>query len=131
MVAWPEIMMAGPRLSVCRSDFRMSMPLPSGRRTSSRNTSARPPSAAGPELRHRAAHRHGVPLALQNHPQRPPDVLFVVDDKDAFHNERQEAKEAEEANEAKESRVPPAVPFLGFLGFLGFIGFLLLLAELP
>jgi hypothetical protein len=41
MVPWPEIMMAGPPASHCRSQRRTSMPLPSGSSTSRRNASAR------------------------------------------------------------------------------------------
>ncbi len=36
------------------------------------------------ELRRRPAHVHGIPLALQNHPQRAAYVLFVIHDQQAF-----------------------------------------------
>jgi hypothetical protein len=45
MVPCPEIITAGAGLPFCRTERSRSMPLPSGRRTSNRNASAR--SASG------------------------------------------------------------------------------------
>ena len=84
IVPCPEIMMAGARLALCCTERRRSIPLPSGRRMSNRNASARDASPFFSKLGHRPADGNGVALALQDHAQGAADVVFVINNQNFF-----------------------------------------------